>query len=327
MKTHARFSTFILSVLFLAQSPSAQAYLGSFDIPDGYNQFATQVPGTPPSDFSDVVYYNAGVIGPKIQIPYNSGQWQLLTQAGAFFPNGAARNAVVFGAPPYPAFPSSGTVPDYVIANHPGGRTGGALALRNEGGPDGAMEYDYTLDTVDFGGPTPASVTSGNVLTQFYFCPNGMDSNPTAEKFIMSFRDNFGNTGLQVGYRHDNQVQWRPGSSGAWTLAGITADSLAYDGFRVDMNLSSDTFQLEYFDFSTSIWSTLAVAGTPLGASMQNLTNLRWWLDEFTVAGDPSGYAGKNFFDDFSFKVNPVPEPSSCLLLLTGLCGLLVRRR
>lgn len=320
-------SALAMLTISLASASKSHAYLGSFDIPDGYNQFATQVPGTPPSDFSDVVYYNAGVIGPKAQIAYNSGAWKLLTQAGAFFPTSATRNAVVSAAPPYPAFPSSGTVPDYVIGNHPGGRTGGALALRNEGGANGAMEYDYTLDTVDFGGPTPASVTSGNVVTQFYFCPNGMDNNPTAEKFIMSFRDGTGATGLQIGYRHDNQVQWRPGNSGAWTLAGITADSLAYDGFRVDMNLSNDTFQLEYFDVSASTWSTLAAAGTSLGTPMQNLTNLRWWLDEFTVAGDPSGYAGKNFFDDFSFKVNPVPEPSTCLLVLTSLCGLSLRRR
>ena len=262
----------------------------------------------------------------RVQIAFNTGAWTLLTQAGAFFPTTAIRNAVVGGAPPYPAFPAT-AVPDYIIGNHPGGRTGGALALRNEGGANGAMEYNYLLDSVDFGGPTPASVTGGSVLTQFYFCPNGMDNNPTAEKFIMSFRDSTGNTGLQVGYRHDNQVQWRPGSSGAWTATGITADSLAYDGFRVDLNLSSDTFQLEYFDVSASTWSTLAVAGTPLGASMLNLTDLRWKLDEFTVAGDPSGYAGKNFFDDFSFKVNPVPEPSTCLLMLTGLCGLLIRRR
>jgi hypothetical protein len=313
--------------LTLIFTSNAQAYLGSFDVPDGYNPFATQVPGTPPSDFSDVVYYNAGIIGPKTQIAYNSGEWKLLTEAGAFFPTSAARNAVVSAAPPYPTYPSSGTVPDYIIGNHPGGRTGGALALRNEGGANGAMEYDYSLDSVDFGGPTPSLVTTGSVLTQFYFCPNGMDNNPTAEKFTMSFRDGTGATGLQVGYRHDNQVQWRPGSSGAWTLTGITADSLNYDGFRVDMNLSSDTFQLDYYDVSPNPWSTLAAAGTPMLASMQNLTNLRWKLDEFTVAGDPSGYAGKNFFDDFSFKVSRVPEPSSCLLLLTGLGGLFIRRR
>jgi hypothetical protein len=327
MKAHSLFSALTLFALSLALTTSAYAYLGSFDVPDGYNQFGLQVPGTPPSDFGDVTYYNAGVIGPKVQIPFNTGQWQLLTQAGAYFATSAIRNPNVGSAPPYPAFPFSVAVPDYVIGNHPGGRTGGALALRNEGGPDGAMEYDYTLDSVDFGGPAPGSVTAGSVLTEFYFCPNGMDSNPTNEKFIMSFRDSTGSTGLQVGYRHDNQVQWRPGNSGSWTATGITADSLAYDGFRVDMNLSADTFQLEYFDVSASTWSTLAVAGTPLGASMQNLTDLRWWLDELTVAGDPSGYAGKNFFDDFSFKVTPVPEPSTCLLMLTGLCGWLVRRR
>jgi len=327
MKSRTLFSAVTLFVLSLAFTTSTHAYLGSFDVPDGYNPFATQVPGTPPSDFSDVTYYNAGVIGPKVQIPFNTGEWTLLTQAGAFFPTTAVHNAQVSAAPPYPAFPFFVAVPDYIIGNHPGGRTGGALALRNEGGANGAMEYDYSLDSVDFGGPTPASVTSGSVLTQFYFCPNGMDNNPTAEKFIMSFRDSSGNTGLQVGYRHDNHVQWRPGSSGSWTATGITADSLAYDGFRVDMNLSNDTFQLEYFDLSANTWSTLAAAGTPLGASMQNLTNLRWKLDEFTVAGDPSGYAGKNFFDDFSFKVNPVPEPSSCLLLLTGLSSLFIRRR
>jgi hypothetical protein len=115
-------------------------------------------------------------------------------------------------------------------------------------------------------------------------------------------------------------VYWRPGSSGAWNYPGITADSTNYDGFQVDIDLTNDTFGLTYYDVSTNITSTLAAAGTPLGAAMNNLTTLRWWLDDQTILG----IGGKNFFDDFSFRI--VPEPACGLLMLSAVCALAGRR-
>jgi hypothetical protein len=209
------------------------------------------------------------------------------------------------------------------------GRTGTCLALRNETfGSAGPMEYDYRMDTFDFGGPAPASITGGTVSTGFYFCPNpSMPSQPgtqSPQKFIMSFRDSGGTTGLQLGYAMDNTVYWRPGNSGVWNYTPIIADSSNYDGFTVNIDLTADTFEMKYFDFSTSNTLTLAPAGTALGAPMSDLTHLRWYLTD-QVTG---GIGGKNFFDDFSFRVKQVPEPATAALITIGLVAACsVRRR
>lgn len=305
---------------FIIQGP-VQAYLGSFEPADGYT--LSTIPGSPPSVFTDVTYYNAGQFGPNAgggpaaQVPFNTGSWSLLSEPGAFYATSAIRNAYLGTTPPYPATTGPSGIPVYIVGNHFGGRTGfSALALRNDTlAPIGPMEYEYQLDTFDFGGLVPNSVNSGQVSTSFYFCPNPVDQF-TTEKFIMSFVDMSGSIGLQLGYTRDNQVYWRPGSSGTWNYPGITADATNYDGFQVDIDLSAQTFGLSYFDVSTNVTSVLAPNGTALGNPMSNLTNLRWWLDDQTILG----VGGKNFFDDFSFRV--VPEPGTGSLMLLALSGL-----
>ncbi len=187
------------------------------------------------------------------------------------------------------------------------------------------MEYDYTLDTFDFGGTAPASVTSGIVTTSFRFCPNPSDpvGIPPRDKFIMSFEDSGGNIGLQIGYAGDNNVYWRPGSSGAWTFSGIIANSSNWDQFSVSIDLGADTFGISYHEIAPNITSTLAAAGTPLGAAMQDLTHLDWWLNDLVLGGT----GGKNFFDNFGFTVSNIPEPSSLLLLTLGACSAWLPRR
>ena len=327
MKTHCYCTCLYLTFCAILAQP-AQAYLGSFEPADGYT--LSTIPGTPPSIFTDVTYYNAGQFGPNAggglpaQVTFNApgNSWRLLSEPGAFYATSAIRNAWLGSTPPYPASAGPSGIPAYIVGNHFGGRTGfSALALRNDTlFPIGPIEYDYKLDSFDFGGPVPSSVTSGIVSTGFFFCPNPIDQMRT-EKFIMSFLDSSGNTGLQLGYTRDNQVYWRPGSSGTWNYPGITADSTNYDGFRLDIDLTNQTFGLKYFDVSTSITSTLAAAGTPLGATMSNLTNLRWWLDDQTILG----VGGKNFFDDFAFRV--VPEPACGLLVVAAACFLARCRR
>ena len=319
------FQTSLLLLLSLCilciLNPRAQAYLGSFEPADGYT--LSVIPGTPPSVFTDVTYYNAGQFGANAgggtptQITFNTGSWKLLTEPGAFYATSAIRNGYLGSTPPYPATVGPSGIPVYIVGNHFGGRTGfSALALRSDTvAPIGPMEYNYSLDTYDFGGPAPSSITNGIVSTDFFFCPNPVDQ-LTTEKFIMSFVDSGGNVGMQLGYTRDNQVYWRPGNSGAWTYPGITADSTNYDGFQVDIDLTNDTFALSYYDVSTNVTSTLAAAGTPLGNAMTDLTNLRWWLDDQTILG----VGGKNFFDDFSFHV--VPEPSCGLLAWLAACCL-----
>jgi hypothetical protein len=338
-----KFMSVIVVAVALCFSTPAKAYLGGFEPADGYTISPVPQSGSNPfSQYIDVTYYNAGQNGVNAgggalaAIAPDSGLWDLVSQAGAFFRTSAKRSSYTSGAPPYAPFPSfSGDdVPAYVIGNHnPGYLSPSALALRNEtpfsGGPvGGPMEYDYTLDTFDFGGPAPSSVTSGVVTTSFRFCPNPSDPpNPGGlprDKFIMSFKDSGGNIGLQVGYAGDNSVYWRAGSSGAWNYPGIIADATNWDQFTVNIDLAADTFGIGYHQIVPNITSTLAPAGTPLGASMSDLTHLGWWLTD-QVTG---GVGGKNFFDNFRFASSIVPEPSALLLIVIGGCGMCsVRRR
>jgi hypothetical protein len=80
---------------------------------------------------------------------------------------------------------------------------------------------------------------------------------------------------------------------------------------------------MDYFDVSASTWTTIVPSGTGLGQALNDLTVLRWQLEDGLFAGN----AGKNFFDDFSF-VAPVPEPSSFALAALACISLLrIRRR
>jgi hypothetical protein len=329
MKTQLRACGLIVAALALA--PPADAYLGGFEQADGYHFI-----GGLPDNWIDVTHYNAGQHGAnagggsQVPIPYNTGLWKVNSQVGAFFPTATLRNFYIGTAPPYPisgSLPPGTTVGAYVIGDHPGGRTGNALGLRNYTPPGtGRIEYDYTLDTYDFGGIAPASVTSGPVQASFWFWPSDPDPpvQPIQEKLIMSYTDSGGNIGFQWGYARDNSVYWRPGSSGAWNPTGVVADNLQYDGVTVDIDLTSQTFGINYFDTSTSTNITIVPGLTPLGASMADFTHIGWSLTDNVLSG-PGGWGGKNFFDDFSFKA--VPEPGSVLAASCGLTACLFRRR
>jgi hypothetical protein len=313
-------------------SGAAVAHLGSFTPADGYT---LSVPSGGSANWCDVSYYNAGAYGPNsgggslTSIVPDSGLWRVTGQVGGFFTSSAARAAAVGGAPPYPVNVPSNTVPAYIVGNHfPGrGGDGSNLAVRNDtAAGTGDIKYQYSLDTFDTGGPVPSSVTSGVVTTQFYFMTDpGVPPNPgtrARDKFIMSFTDSLANIGVQWGYADDNEVYWRTNTSGAWNYTGVYATSADWDGVRMDIDLTNDTFGLDYYDVGTNTWSTMVPAGTALGTPMQNMTVLGWQLADAVN----TGIGGKNFFDDFSFTV---PEPSSAAMLLSmaGVIGLLRRRR
>ena len=313
-----------LSALALIQLASpAQAYLGSFTPADGYQIIQPWV---------DVSYFNTGQYGANAgggsvnYVAPDSGLWKVTGPVGGIYTSAAARAAATSGAPPYAVTPPvAGSAPVYIVGNHGPGRTdNSALAFRNDTPANtGAAKYDYSIDTYDTGGIAPSTVTSGIVTTQFYFCPNPADPVvPGAlprDKFTMSFKDSSGNTGFQWGYAAENQVYWRTGTSGPWTYTGVFANAANWDGVRVDIDLTNDTFGLDYYVVASNIWQNMIPAGTALGTPMTNLTNLGWQLEDNVFTGT----GGKNFFDDFSFNV---PAPSVVpLLALGGLVG--ARRR
>lgn len=327
--------TLTLTAGLLIASP-AMAYLGSFEQADGYHFLNDGIP----NNWIDVSNYNAGQHGANAgggssaPIVPNSGLWQCLGEPGSFFPNSALRNSYIGSVnPPGTPYPTSGSIPSsdmlgaYVIGDHPGGRTGDALGLRNVGPVgNGPIEYDYTLDSYDFGGTPPASVTSGPIQVGFWFWPSNKDTPPSQDKFIMSFTDSIGNIGFQWGYNRDNEIYWRPGSSGSWNMTGLDAtDPNSYNGMTIVIDLTSQNFSIQYYDISSNVTTNLAT-GYPLGATMSDFTHIGWWLTDNTLAG-PGGWGGKNFFDDFTFKPN-VPEPTGLpvTLLLLG-CGVISRRR
>ncbi|TWT47731.1 hypothetical protein Pla111_13510 [Botrimarina hoheduenensis] len=320
-----------LRVLFLVGlvggASHANAHLNSFTPADGYAPQYGSITG-------DVTYYNAGQYGansgggsgPTFLLP-DSGLWELTSPVGGYFASAVNRLSYTATAPAYAPTDPNG-VGAYAVGGHFGGRTDAYnLALRNDTPlGTGAMEYDYNLDSYDFGGVTPASVTSGTVDVSFYFCPNPGDTptpDKSGDKFTMSFKDSANNIGLQWGYARDNSVYWRDSPSNPWNATAFIADQNNWDGVRVSIDLTADTFSLDYFDLSANTWTPLAPAGTALGTALNDLTVLGWRLEDGLNAGP---LLGKNFFDDFGFSV-PIPEPSCALLMLLSAATLLYKRR
>jgi hypothetical protein len=314
--------------VFVASAP-AWALLGSFTANDGY------FPGYGTA-FGEVSYYNAGQNGinagggPSTQIVADSGLWKLQSPLGALFTNAVDRAAYLSPGPgSYPAAAAPNAVPAYILGGHFPGRNadGQNLALRNDTPlGTGTMVYEYSLDSYDFDGITPASITSGPVDVEFYFCPNPGDSPPASggaspDKFALSFKDSLGNVGLEWGYQRDNSVVWRTSPSNPWNSTTFVADQNNWDGLRVNIDLTTDTFGMDYYDVSASLWTNLVPTGTAMGAPLQDLTVLRWSL----VDGLFAGTGGKNYFDDFNFTV--VPEPASAALLAVGAMAARRRRR
>ena len=100
------------------------------------------------------------------------------------------------------------------------------------------------------------------------------------------------------------------------------ADQSNWDGLTVDMDLTNNTFSMDYYDVSLNTTFPL-VPTTLMGQAMNDFTVLGWQLEDGLFAGN----AGKNFFDDFSFNV-AIPEPGSmALAALACISALGIRRK
>jgi len=322
-------SLWAISVVVCTSMPTASAYLGSFSPSDGYDVQSGLV-------YGDVSYYNAGEYGVNAgngagptQIATGNGLWSVQGAVGGYFSSLANRATYTSAYPPY-RNTGTGALAAYIVGNHGPGRTdGSSLAIRNDTplGVTGPLVYDYLLDTFDFGGVAPTSVTSGTLQVGLYFCPNPGDSAPApdgsfSDKFTMSLVDNVGNIGLQWGYARDNSVTWRDSPTSAWNATAFVADQTNWDGIRFDLDLTSHTFAMDYFDVSANTWTNVVPVGTAMGQMMNNFTTIQWQLED----GLAAGVGGKNFFDDFYFTT-PVPEPASIAITIAGIALLLASRR
>lgn len=298
----------------VALTTSAHAWIGGFEPADGYQGFLNMTQN-----------YNAGQYGPNggyggsaAPIAPNSGLWKAIT--GGFFSGGSVSYAT--GHANF----------DRVWVNS-GGTSGSAadqglvLTTGHEGWAANPLKYSYSLDSADLGGTAPAATGSSVVKMSFWTMgqlfgattggsvPNGYYGNE------ITFEDSLGNVGFRLGLTErasgDKVTYWDGSTLVESTLIG---SSSRFDRWDVTLDLASDTFSANYFQFTTSTTFNLAV-NQPMQNAMNNFT-------EMTFRTSPGVMNSKlNAVDDFAFHVDRVPAPSSAAILALGSVVAMRRRR
>ena len=211
-------------------------------------------------------------------------------------------------------------------------RTGAAiLDLRTESvyasGGDGA-NYNYAINSDDFGGTNPSSVNSGIIDFDYWICPNTWsgDANfftPAGIYQTTSLLNSSGDIVASIGMHslgNQNSPEVHYSVDGVnWISTGLLADSSTWTNVSMSIDLDAMTSTIGFTDSASNshVSSSLAWDGSITDTSVSTL-NLQM------IDG-----VGKNYFDDFSFSVAPsaVPEPSSAALAFVGLFVLATQRR
>ena len=345
---------FVCLSIFGGMTGTARAYLGSFEELDGYRvpvngqitslnlggdaQFylnndidsgftGVVAPGAYPNTLgdgthgADVSRYNAGQYGTTnggpggvaVDILDNSGLWQAIA---------GGRLQEDLDAPFY-----YGTTRNYVAAYRVGGAHTGNQVL-NLYGSDTSLAYQYSFDSRDFDGVNPTTTVSSIVEMSFWLCPTDWDDDYTGHMLGLGLRDANGMTLLEVGYTGDNFFQYRmPG--GEWQTTGYNVGSQGWSQVSVAVDTASDWVSLGVSAFDDNTF-TLGVQTSifdtaPIGLDAGALAGLDWDLEGGSLP--PPSVSFKNYFDDFSFTVTPVPEPAGAMLAVFGLVWLGARRR
>jgi hypothetical protein len=358
----------ICAVCLLGQTV-AWGYLGSFEEQDGYrapingnipsldlagdakfyflnnsaNSFTGIVPAsTFPSTMGDATHgpdlsrYNAGDYGTNAggpggiaqDITDNSGRWTALL--------GGRLNEDIGGFSPTHQYlgSTSGNIflqnRDYVHAYRYTSARSGSQVL-NLLAQDTNLRYDYTLDSRDFGGTAPGSTNQSLITMAFWICPPDADDPDPDNMLGLSMRDAMGQSVFEVGYTGENIMQYRLSGSSNWISTSSTVGTQGWSEVRVILNTTLDTVSYEVRAWD-DLSGTLGVTNTllsnqALGLDADALTTLRWDLRGGSLQNGAVSY--KNYFDDFSFALMPVPvpEPSSAMCVLIGLSCLWRRRR
>lgn len=285
---------------------------------------------------SDLSRYNAGEYGTSAggpggtatDIADNTGLWKAMV--------GGRLNEDIGGtlANGYQYLGSTGGLVfsqnrDYVHAYRYTGAHGGSQVL-NFLAQDTSLQYDYTLDSRDLGGTTPSSTLASIIAMTFWFCPADTDDADAGNLFGLTLRDALGQSVFSVGYTGENVVQYRmTGAAGDWISTGSQVGTQGWSEMTVVLNTQTDTVNVNvraYDDLNATLGGAVSIlTGQSLGVDANALTDLRWDLRGGTLDNGAVSY--KNYFDDFSFNVAPVPEPGSVLGVALGTILLLRRSR
>ncbi|MBL9129805.1 MAG: PEP-CTERM sorting domain-containing protein [Verrucomicrobiaceae bacterium] len=286
----------------------------------------------------DITRYNAGLYGTNAGGP-GGGAADIIDNTGAWTALlGGRLNEDLGGtlANGYQYFGNTSTGNiflqnrDYVHAYRYGAARNGTQVL-NLLAQDTSLRYNYALDSRDLGGTNPAATANSIIAMTFWFCPADTDDTDVDNLFGLTLRDAAGQSVVEVGYTGENIVQYRLPGGGGWISTGSTAGSQGWSEMNVTLNTATDVVSLSvraYDDINAVLGTTTTLlANQVLGLDAGALTDLRWDLRGGPLNNGAVSY--KNYFEDFSFAVTPVPvpEPGSALCAALGWLFLARRRR
>lgn len=285
----------------------AFAYLGSFEVGDGYQYGA---PMGPNLGDNDVTRYNAGQFGSNnggpggaaALITPDSGLWRVI--AGGRLLNQASDYYVI-----QHSSPSGHSSPNVL-----GMTTGNSSFV----GVDSAYQYDF--EARDFDGTAPAALAGGTANVGFVWCPSNQFPFPlTTPGASIEFQDSSGANWFEIGsYTTNESIAYRI-AGGPWIAAGFDSSSNAmmFDNINIAFDFVADTVSFSFFEAAAAT-NHVVLTNVPLGGNMNYLAHM-----QLNMRAENA----KNFLDDFDFQVSIVPEPSSVALCGATACGLCAPRR
>jgi hypothetical protein len=301
---HQRLLLTSITTLFFGARMTALAYLGGFEAGDGYdNTYTVSVAPYILNNYNAGQYgtNNGGPGGSFTSITPNTGEW-VKNDAGAVGGLRYLLGHALFG-----------------VHSHTGNVM---LGMRNNNvNVQQDLSYTYSLDSRDFNGLAPSSVTRGTIAWSLWVCPDAPTAatNPATEAFYWNFKDTGGNQGMQVGWDTSNHLIYRTSAASAWTTVAPTyqLSDTSYSRLDFVLDLSNQLISLDYSADGTI--ENTAFSNIALGTQMNDFTKLDWTLTYGNA---------KSFYDDSVFIVT-VPEPSGAMLvgISFAVFGILRRRR
>ncbi|MFN0075201.1 MAG: hypothetical protein ACKVY0_01875 [Prosthecobacter sp.] len=341
INTSTSTSTFLLLCCLLIPS-GASAYLGGFEVADGY---ATSDVGTALAHYPpflgryvgpEVQLYNAGATGTLSDIADNTGLWRNIYGAGT-----QGR---------YKLWDASSNADATYLSGHfnPYG-SGGLLAIRasenrlDQGqnyGVTGAFnaQWTYSVDSDDLKGINPFAIGEQDVSLSFQLAVGAQFRQPVQGGAQLSFVDNqqvmlaigiggdYTQSAVNIGIDDLQHVRYYANST--WVDTGVLASHDSFDNVQLTMHFADQTFDLMYgsaLDGLLHPLVTRAAFATPLAGAFGNITLTTYTDPEGAGSSDDHGL-GKSYLDTFDFTVT-VPEPGSALLSLCALLVLCAQRR